>query len=202
MTDEKPLELIGGNVALDFVNTLSALDDGNRAYPELLRFLQLSGLLSARHSRSSLRTQDQAQCAKLVKAAARLRECLRSLFAAAVEERALPLASVAILNHYIAEAAAKRKLRPEGHGALWVWENDHSDSLAPLWPIIWSAAELLASTEHPALRRCAYESCGYFFLDSSKNQSRRWCDMKVCGNRAKARSHYQKKRATAQDGQL
>lgn len=202
MTDEKPLELIGGNVALDFVNTLSALDDDDGAYPELLRFLQQSGLHIAVHHRSSQKTQDQAQCAKLIEAAARLRECLRSLFAATVEERALPLASVAILNQYIAEAAAKRKLRPEGHGAIWIWEDDHSDALAPLWPVVWSAAELLASAEHPALRRCAYESCGYFFLDTSKNQSRRWCDMKVCGNRAKARNHYQKKRATAQESQL
>ncbi len=201
MPDEKPLELIGGNVALDFVNTLSALDDGDCAYPELLRFLHQSGLVSATGYRSLMKAHDQTQCAKLVKTAARLRECLASLFTAAVDECALPLSSLAVFNQYITEAAAKRKLRPEANGAAWSWEDNHSDALAPLWPVVWSAAELLASAEHPALRRCAYESCGYFFLDTSKNQSRRWCDMKVCGNRAKARSHYQKKRATAQENQ-
>src|SRR5438876_1203177 len=36
--------------------------------------------------------------------------------------------------------------------------------------------------------------CGYLFLDMTKNRSRRWCDMKDCGNRAKARRHYEKQK--------
>lgn len=201
MTDAKPFELIGGNLALDFVNTLPAWDDPERGYSEFLRFARETGLLSAARWRSLAKAQDEAQRLQVVKMTARLRESLQDLCAAAADGCALPARSLAVLNNYIASAAAKRKLRPEGPGAVWVWENEPLDAFAPLWPVVWSAADLLASRERPPLRRCACESCGYFFLDTSKNQSRRWCDMKVCGNRAKARSHYQKKRATAPEDQ-
>ena len=54
-------------------------------------------------------------------------------------------------------------------------------------------AELLASEQQLAhLRQCCGDNCGWLFLDSSKNHSRRWCDMRDCGNRAKVRRHRQK----------
>ncbi|HEV2391667.1 MAG TPA: CGNR zinc finger domain-containing protein [Verrucomicrobiae bacterium] len=39
------------------------------------------------------------------------------------------------------------------------------------------------------MRLCQGDTCGWLFVDSSKNHSRRWCDMRDCGNRAKARRH-------------
>jgi len=42
------------------------------------------------------------------------------------------------------------------------------------------------------LRRCAREGCVLLFFDTSKNRTRRWCDMAVCGNRVKAASHYRR----------
>jgi predicted RNA-binding Zn ribbon-like protein len=61
---------------------------------------------------------------------------------------------------------------------------------APLWPILWSAAELLTSDEREQVRECAGSACTWLFLDRSRNRSRRWCSMQTCGNRAKARRHY------------
>ncbi|MFF0739600.1 CGNR zinc finger domain-containing protein [Streptomyces sp. NPDC004111] len=46
------------------------------------------------------------------------------------------------------------------------------------------------------LKRCAEHGCAWVFWDTSKNRSRRWCSMRVCGNRTKAR-RYAAKRATA-----
>ena len=64
-----------------------------------------------------------------------------------------------------------------------------------LWPVTRSAAELLVSGELSRVRTCANDTCGWLFMDTSKNRSRRWCDMNDCGNRAKARRHYARKRA-------
>jgi predicted RNA-binding Zn ribbon-like protein len=55
-----------------------------------------------------------------------------------------------------------------------------------------SALGLIASEDTARLKICP--NCQWLFIDRSKNRSRTWCDMAVCGNRAKARLHYAKKR--------
>ena len=63
-----------------------------------------------------------------------------------------------------------------------------------LWPIARAAADLLASPDVALVRTCSSPTCQWFFLDTSKNHHRRWCNMKVCGNRAKVRKFYAKRR--------
>lgn len=55
-----------------------------------------------------------------------------------------------------------------------------------------SALRLIASDDTERLKICP--NCEWLFIDRSKNRSRTWCDMAVCGNRAKARLHYRKRR--------
>ncbi|MDC9833059.1 CGNR zinc finger domain-containing protein [Rhizobium binxianense] len=66
-----------------------------------------------------------------------------------------------------------------------------------------SPASLAAATAHSVLRLLAMPdpqrmkicgNCGWLFIDRSKNRSRAWCDMAVCGNRAKANRHYRRKK--------
>lgn len=61
--------------------------------------------------------------------------------------------------------------------------------------IAWS--EVAVTGQAQRLKRCADETCGWVFWDVSRNHSRRWCTMRVCGNRAKARSYSARKRAAA-----
>ncbi|WP_031524150.1 CGNR zinc finger domain-containing protein [Streptomyces sp. NRRL F-5123] len=58
--------------------------------------------------------------------------------------------------------------------------------------IAWS--ELVTTGDATRLKRCAEHTCGWVFWDVSKNHSRRWCSMKVCGNRSKARSYASRQR--------
>jgi predicted RNA-binding Zn ribbon-like protein len=51
------------------------------------------------------------------------------------------------------------------------------------------------------LRACANEECRLFLLDRSKPNTARWCSMKACGNRLKARRHYERRRHTDSDDQ-
>lgn len=59
-----------------------------------------------------------------------------------------------------------------------------------LAPVLWSAADVLVGPDSARIRECANHRCLWLFLDDSKNGSRRWCSMQMCGNRAKARRHY------------
>ena len=58
-----------------------------------------------------------------------------------------------------------------------------------LWPVVWSAVRLLSSPELASVRKCAAPGCGWLFVDGTKNGSRRWCSMSVCGNRDKVRRY-------------
>ena len=74
-------------------------------------------------------------------------------------------------------------------GMPWPWLQE-----AMLWPVLRSAAELLTSEEAARVRQCASETCSWLFVDRSRTHRRRWCDMKTCGNRDKARRYYQRHR--------
>ena len=71
---------------------------------------------------------------------------------------------------------------------------------APLWPVAHAAANLLVSDQVSRVRMCASDSCDWLFLDLSRNQMRRWCDMKTCGNRVKARRYYERSREGSRHG--
>jgi predicted RNA-binding Zn ribbon-like protein len=74
-------------------------------------------------------------------------------------------------------------------------DEDLLDSV--LWPVVQATVELLTSPDAERVRICEAvlaKECDWLFLDLSRNHSRRWCSMKDCGNRAKARRHYQRKR--------
>jgi predicted RNA-binding Zn ribbon-like protein len=75
-------------------------------------------------------------------------------------------------------------LTSSGLQLTWLSQGDPD---LPLWLLTQSATELLTSEAIHSIRDCADPSCRWLFLDTSKNHSRRWCDMKICGNRMKAR---------------
>ena len=100
------------------------------------------------------------------------------------------------LNRELGPALAQARVEPAGEGFGWGWR-DGAELDRPLWPIARDAAELLIDREaRGRVRLCAADDCDWLFLDLTRNRSRQWCDMKICGNRAKVRAYYRRKRAT------
>ena len=79
----------------------------------------------------------------------------------------------------------------------WGWPDSVLGLDRVSWWVARSAAELLTSQDLTFVRECASYDCGWLFMDATKNRSRRWCDMRVCGNRAKSRRHYERRRAAS-----
>jgi predicted RNA-binding Zn ribbon-like protein len=101
---------------------------------------------------------------------------------------------MALLNEAIGEAYRTMQLRQ--HESGFVLECEHrDDSSHVLWRVVRSTAALLTSPELRLLRVCAGRDCGWFFLDRSHNRGRRWCTMRDCGNREKARRYYRRHRS-------
>src|SRR5258706_15217068 len=94
------------------------------------------------------------------------------------------------------QGTAMRSRLVQGEGGLeWRFDDLTCSFNAMLWPIARAAAELLASPDLAGVRACSSSSCQWLFLDTSKNHHRRWCSMKECGNRAKVRKFYARRRA-------
>jgi predicted RNA-binding Zn ribbon-like protein len=87
------------------------------------------------------------------------------------------------------------------HGADFVWDQGHADALDLIVRrVLWATAQLVTSPALARLRQCANRECGWLFLDTTKNNSRRWCSMEECGSRDKARRYYRRSRRRAASG--
>lgn len=205
MTAKPLFDLCGGDLALDFVNTMGGLrvvkeNEHLTGYEELIRFTLQAGAIgkptAARALAQAAATPRRASQA-LAEAIA-LREALHAVLLSAIEKKPIDQAALAAVERWIASAQAERELRPvPGDGfALILRESD--DLLAPLRPVALAAAALLTSGKLERVGLCGeseVESCGWLFLDETRNHSRRFCSMADCGNRAKQRRHQQRLRA-------
>jgi predicted RNA-binding Zn ribbon-like protein len=192
--DPKPFELVAGHVALDLVNTLdnrfseAGPEELLASYEDLLRFATQSELLTERQVKKLKRAEaTPAERALVLGEVRELREALAEVAYAQFEEREISAASLALLEARFKQAAQHRCLSAEQSQIAWSWRGLGRQVAAPLWLLAQAATELLLSNQVAQLRLCASDTCRWLFLDTSKNHTRRWCDMKVCGNRMKAR---------------
>lgn len=186
-------ELTGGHIALDFANTVESRPTGEARdrlaeYADLVRWSEQAGLLNRKEATTLRELADRhPRAASQVLGRARvMRESIYALFSAVAHGGALPAAALERLNEELPLALSRSRVKRSDRGAMWGW----SDEVAldrMLWPVVRGAADLLTAVERDRVRECAADSCGWLFLDGSRNRSRRWCDMSVCGNRNKVR---------------
>jgi predicted RNA-binding Zn ribbon-like protein len=195
-------DLIAGNVCLDFVNTLDDRHTNPKellgTYAELARFAEDTGLLGPKQvDRLSERSYAEPERAQPTLLGAReLREAIHDVFWAIMNKRPVPAGALARLNADVQTAAGHMRLVAAKGRFEWSFD-DVIDFDRVLWPIARSAADLLASDRLRYVRACDSKTCEWFFLDTSKNHHRRWCDMTRCGNRAKVQRFYARQKETS-----
>ena len=192
-------DLSGGVLCLDFANTVSRRKtpeqstDHLRRYDDLVAFAGQSKLLSPKQV-GDLRAYSRSHVVKAedaLRKAVSHRENIYRVFSALASRKAAQSDDVQLINDFAVEALNHRRLTRAGGRYRWEWQWNRENLLDRiLWPIAQSAADLLTSPELDSVRVCKAPDCAWLFLDQSRNHSRRWCDMKVCGNRQKARRHY------------
>lgn len=192
--------LVGGRPCLDFSNTTSerrgpAPRERLHTYRDLLAWSRRLGLVEASGAERLLRHAQQREGAARALARAReLRESIYRIFSSVAAGAAPPDSDLDRLNRVVAEALAHRRVVRRGDRFAWEWMWDRAPLEGVLWPLAQSAAELLTSEELGRVKECTSQDCNWLFLDVSRNRSRRWCEMRECGNRAKARRHYLRRR--------
>jgi predicted RNA-binding Zn ribbon-like protein len=178
---------------------------GDRARPESDTLASYPALLELAVRHEAVPASAAAELARMASAepaaatealatARALRDALYRLFSACAAGRELPAADLDTLNATLAEALPYLRVGRTGDGCAWEWSEADRSLLAPLRPIARSAAELLTGELLSRVRECGGDTCTWLFLDASRNRSRRWCSMESCGNRAKAKRHYRRRR--------
>jgi predicted RNA-binding Zn ribbon-like protein len=155
----------------------------------LAQWLVKNGALAAREAHAL--SHDGA----LFAAAIDLRETLYRVFAALAAQAAPQSRDVAALQSMLAAAPARNRLIQTKDGFAWQVDAAIASVSSLLAPILWSAGDVLTGEAARRLRLCNNDKCLYLFVDNSRSGARRWCDMKACGNRAKAHRHYLKSKA-------
>ena len=199
---KSPLEFTGGNPCLDFADTVdNRTSDHPRElltdYGRLLQWGEEAGVITGKTEERlrHLASEASGNALTTLRTSIQLRDTIYDIFSAVAQRRVIPNAALAILNKGVRQAAQHAQLVYVNRRFTWEWIEPESNLDSMLWPVSRSAAELLIGEEIGYVRQCASETCSWLFLDTTKNHRRRWCDMKSCGNRDKARRYYQRQKA-------
>ena len=205
---------IGGRLCLDFTNTVGGRDsqeaqprasrfaytiraDKLESYADLIAWSVRAGILTESEARDLLRmAKDNPSGANsALKSGLRLRETLYRIFRSIAGELRPDKEDMDSLNKELAAARAHERLAQKEERFVWSWDEKSKTLDSVVWAVARSASELLTSDELSRVRQCGGESCGWLFLDTSRNRSRQWCDMRDCGNISKVRRFRQRQLA-------
>ncbi len=200
--DPSPFVFVGNHRALDFVNTEVAVEGVPRdlltGLDDLAAWLVEAGALDRASARSAVaRWGGRRGAAAAVDAARELRTALRRLADAWAAAKPAPRATIALVNQLLARGTGTSRVIPAADGEGFAVERglrlEAPEDL--LVPVAEAAADLLCHADPRRVRRCAHPACVLYFLDGTKNGTRRWCDMRTCGNRTNAAAYYRRRRA-------
>jgi predicted RNA-binding Zn ribbon-like protein len=189
-----------GNLVLDFTNTAEYHASQNpmemlTSFPDLISWSQAAGLLT-RIEGQDLRNKaarDPKWAAACLERALTFREVIYRLLSAAANSSPPEPKDLTAFNIYLSTALGQSEILADAKGYSWAWSEENIEAEKILWILAREAANLLTSGDLKRVGECADDrGCGYLFIDTSRNHSRRWCSMESCGNRAKAKRHYQK----------
>ena len=186
-------QLVAGHLALDFANTLDNRYAPGRllellpTYECFLAFAKQAGVITGLQGRELLAETSEREAKRALNQVIDLRETLYFLFQSVARGRPPDKSSLQTFNRFLADTRIPDVIVWRKPDLIRGCRDLTEKPDGPLWPVIDAAADLLTSPDHRYVRECGEGTCRWLFLDRSKNHSRRWCNMQICGNRSKAR---------------
>jgi predicted RNA-binding Zn ribbon-like protein len=197
--------LRGGLPCLDFANTEAYRDTDHQvdllqSYEMLVAWSLAAGALQPQEAGPLLQAASQAPdaSAKVLDRSRELRRVIHVVMQSVAQGTAPPEEALATFNAFLAESRAHGQI-VRINGDYEVRFRPEDDMALPIWRLTDSAAHLLLSPARANVRECPGHECGWLFLDTTRNHSRRWCDSADCGNRARVRAYTNRKRGASRD---
>jgi predicted RNA-binding Zn ribbon-like protein len=188
-----PRDIIGGNFALDLVNTVSGWNyDPEDWVPDIASFLvwaQLCCVLDKREKHEAARRADASPTAaeRVLASVKELRFALWALMDSLEHRKPAKPGDLSVIDEWVRRLALSEQVIVRRNKLDFAFNRDISVLELPALRVTAAALSLLKNPPVARIKTCPGLNCGWKFVDHSKNRSRRWCDMAVCGNLAKAR---------------
>jgi predicted RNA-binding Zn ribbon-like protein len=198
--DFTPRDFIGGDAAIDFVNTVTGRDQTPRdwldGYPRLVEWAEKAALLpeTALRALTSRARRGPAAAAAALARAKSLREAAFAVLSGLAAGRAPPAAALDRVREHWIEGVRAHELRARDGRVTRALRGDATDLDLIASMVAYRLVELVLPLPAERLRICVGPNCSWLFIDRSKAGRRRWCDMTVCGNAAKSRRFYARTR--------
>jgi predicted RNA-binding Zn ribbon-like protein len=193
LADVTRMRLVGGSLALDFVNSRSGPasgppdDDALTGYADVLAWGRYAGSLSDAETMALRRLgrEDPEGAEAAFRRCLRIRDCLDEVFRDIATGGSPRRQVLAELRDHELDALGAAELEA-GDAYAWSWRRDRT-LLRPVRPVVHTAVELLTAGQLDRIKGCGM--CRFLFLDESRNRSRRWCSMEDCGTTEKIRRY-------------
>jgi predicted RNA-binding Zn ribbon-like protein len=195
--DTSKFYLVGNNLCVDFVNTRVRENDAPKelleSFEDLIAWAARVNLSDLSQAKAMLQDwSGRPKAAQVLKLALNFRETLRGMVLDAERGAAIKPAVVESINMIMKEENGYAEVVRTEEGFEKLFRADFSDPGQLLAPIAEAAADLLCYGNLACLKKCEGADCVLHFYDTTKNHSRRWCNMAACGNRAKVAAFYQR----------
>jgi predicted RNA-binding Zn ribbon-like protein len=184
--------LVAGRLCLDFVNL-----EIPGSYRELVDWARRAGALDGAEADYVMeRWSSGPEAEAALESARALRRQLRgvAIQLAGGNQRIAPEAVDAV-NQTLRNRPGYLQLERDSQEWAARWKVPLRRPEDVMWRIARSAASLLTDDDLSLVKRCARESCGLFFLDTTKNHRKRYCRMDVCGVAERSAAYYRRKRS-------
>jgi len=186
-------QIVAGHVVLDFANTLDYRFDPARtiemlpSFERLVDFVLQSQLIEEPSGRRLKAGTDRRNAERVLRRAIEFRETLDQLLRSVIAHKAPRGSCLESFNGFVAQHRKQERFSWKSGELVRGYAEIVNTADWLLWLLVDSAASLLTSIDLVNVRECHDQSCRWLFLDQSKNHSRRWCSMDLCGNRSKVR---------------
>lgn len=200
------LPLDGGALCFHFINTVNAWRGPNLheylgSYEDLIAWCRKVDILNEAQRAALLQyalRNETAATAALDKLK-RTRETLYHFFSAIAENDGITITATVLekFNKALTNALSRLQFEKTDTGISAILKQEDTDLMAPLWTVMKSAYDILTNEEHARIKEC--ETCGWIFLDHTKNNKKRWCSPLTCGTTDKSKRYYQKKKERSEE---
>ncbi len=188
---------VSNSLALNFVNTRPVIKDKPQelldTFGSLLRWFVAAGLLADQEKEEFYRRwRDTPQAAAALETALVFRERLHEEIIHVEANNGIRQKMITELNHMLQEHVLPLRIVPVAEGFAEEFRFTPGVPKDLLGPLMYAAADLFTKFDLRRIHKC--QTCVLHFYDTTKNATRRWCSMKICGNRAKVASYVARQR--------
>lgn len=195
---EQPFLFVGNHLCLDFINTQMIvrgnLTDLLREFGDLMTWLVQAKVVDADQGKVAIMRWSAAEKKRVFDAAIALRKALRNMAEDLAARKAIPNSTLTAINQVLSQCPGYRQLAYVNRRVESRFHSDAGESSRLLTPLAEAASDLLCSGNLSLVKKCRSNACILYFYDTTKNHTRNWCSMQLCGNRMKVAAHYRKKR--------